>query len=466
RRRRRRSRSRDGNESAGNAQSQLQSQSQSHSQSQSQSQSHSNESKQPEDKGKIEKKEMVKKIQLRHKKEWLNHKDMKSIGRVLACNDCIALIDLSYCNINNYEIRLLCAGLVQNRSVKDLVLVGNNIGVLGCQYLGYVLQFNHTLQSLWLRGNEGVGNEGLKYIAKGLHYNCTLQKLSLDGCGIAYNPSFADIYKEFRQDFTNKNFPKTSRLARVELSPVMKNRNTSKRQTTRSFEDQKTSVNDDDCDVLSRDLEEWSEERNCKVLNTNIKNTIADLDDMYDGVIALAHLMFLDDPNIALEIISLRNNHVTDAMACILFDGLRQNSSIQQFHLSYNALTNESVHYLTKIMNCSPKYPESTLDKSVIVLKCLAVILFYVILYFEKGCFQKFNYLARLDFVSFQKMKLLFIWSFTFLNSHSSNFLLRANKKPIGMSINFWINEKKKTFERKNKMIEYQANISQIGQRL
>ncbi|ETO15714.1 leucine rich repeat containing 34 [Reticulomyxa filosa] len=295
--------------------------------------------------------ENLKAYELEKNKKNLEGKDMKNICQALAANDCITLIDLSHCNLGNYEIRLLCAGLVQNHSVTDVMLVGNDIGVLGCEYLGYMLEFNDSLRSLWLRGNTLIGNEGLKYIAKGLQYNCTLQKLSLDDCDIRSETLRKDTYKQYGLRNDSKNSQGIPKLLFVKLLPVT---------ASARFD----ALTDYEWMVLKekQSKNQQAQQKNWKLSSSHYNNSGEEEhcdyvleDKLCDGIIALAHVLCGNGEKDNLQIISLRNNQITDDMACVLIDGVNENGSLKEFHLSYNQLTNTSARYLTEMMNNSSK---------------------------------------------------------------------------------------------------------------
>ncbi|XP_019359323.1 PREDICTED: leucine-rich repeat-containing protein 45 isoform X3 [Gavialis gangeticus] len=76
--------------------------------------------------------------------------------------------------------KLLLPGLCSNTTVKSLDLKGNNLQAVGAEALGKLLQQNKSIQNLVLEWNSlGVWEEGFSLFCQGLSTNRSLQRLDL-----------------------------------------------------------------------------------------------------------------------------------------------------------------------------------------------------------------------------------------------------------------------------------------------
>ena len=55
----------------------------------------------------------------------------------------------------------------------------------GASCLGELLKVNNSLQQLYMRGNQGIGDDGISSLADGLQHNKTLTKLNVERCGFS-----------------------------------------------------------------------------------------------------------------------------------------------------------------------------------------------------------------------------------------------------------------------------------------
>ena len=62
----------------------------------------------------------------------------------------------------------ICSG---NTKLQELILSGNKIGDVGAKSLAQSLCHNHSLKSLYLQGNEGIGREGVCNLIEALNTN-------------------------------------------------------------------------------------------------------------------------------------------------------------------------------------------------------------------------------------------------------------------------------------------------------
>lgn len=92
-------------------------------------------------------------------------------------------LDLGDMRIGNKGIEVLAAALVQNNSLAECHLYGNNIGDEGMKALAASLAVNRSVRTLEL-GRNNIGDEGLKALASSLAHNRRLRVLDISGNNI------------------------------------------------------------------------------------------------------------------------------------------------------------------------------------------------------------------------------------------------------------------------------------------
>ncbi|ETW02651.1 hypothetical protein H310_06110 [Aphanomyces invadans] len=102
------------------------------------------------------------------------------LGKALASNESLGLLDLGFNGITSKGIEQIAEALEEgkNRTLKTLYLSGNGVGVGGAARLAGALRSNKSLKTLYLSGN-GIGDEGLKHLADMLRVNTSLTALYL-----------------------------------------------------------------------------------------------------------------------------------------------------------------------------------------------------------------------------------------------------------------------------------------------
>ncbi|RHY28856.1 hypothetical protein DYB32_005650 [Aphanomyces invadans] len=102
------------------------------------------------------------------------------LGKALASNESLGLLDLGFNGITSKGIEQIAEALEEgkNRTLKTLYLSGNGVGVGGAARLAAALRSNKSLKTLYLSGN-GIGDEGLKHLADMLRVNTSLTALYL-----------------------------------------------------------------------------------------------------------------------------------------------------------------------------------------------------------------------------------------------------------------------------------------------
>jgi len=98
------------------------------------------------------------------------------LGKALATNQTLKLLDLGFNAITEKGIVQVAKALQVNQVLTTLYLSGNCIGVNGATQIATGLRRNNTLQVLYLSGN-GIGEEGARHVAEALKVNTTLKSL-------------------------------------------------------------------------------------------------------------------------------------------------------------------------------------------------------------------------------------------------------------------------------------------------
>ena len=89
-------------------------------------------------------------------------------------------VSFSDCLLSEEACKLLLLGLMENKSIKQLNLKGNNIRCGGAEVVGHFLKRNISVRSLLLEWNSlGLWDSGMIAIAEGLAVNQVLMYLDL-----------------------------------------------------------------------------------------------------------------------------------------------------------------------------------------------------------------------------------------------------------------------------------------------
>lgn len=291
------------------------------------------------------------------------------------------------------------------------MLSKNNISSNGCKYIGYCLQFNQSLQTLWIRSNN-IENDGLKYIAQGLHFNDTLIKISFDDNNISNNRykfyesllsetiqikqnnaksksnhniqshhlkkiSASDLFNKLKTKEMNiNNLSSLSLLAMKRTESDASGTSSSSLDNDDEDEDIKYEYKAGDNDFL------FSVDRISAfnvpliTLNENEINTqsyiathysdyigsACDIDEEFvnkiDGFLMFAHL-FADTRNkCKLEIVSFRQNNVSSTGVTLLSKALINNATLKELHFAYNNIDERAVLSVFSLL----KYYDETKD--------------------------------------------------------------------------------------------------------
>lgn len=105
------------------------------------------------------------------------------LTKALENNKHIKLIDIVYNDLGNRIGELMGNYLLENETLTTLCLSGNQIDAVGVNFIGKALEKNKTLLRLDLNRNP-IGLEGAKILAEALAVNKTLLVLNLIECGI------------------------------------------------------------------------------------------------------------------------------------------------------------------------------------------------------------------------------------------------------------------------------------------
>ena len=103
-----------------------------------------------------------------------------SLATMLRHSDCqLQELHISHCKIDSYGAREIAEGLVQNHSVEEVFMFGNeNIGDIGAGSIADMLKENSTIVKLDLH-NCGITSEGCVQLEKEVRKNTTLRELDL-----------------------------------------------------------------------------------------------------------------------------------------------------------------------------------------------------------------------------------------------------------------------------------------------
>ena len=84
--------------------------------------------------------------------------------------------------IDDIGAKILAEGLLENTTVKHLVLSDNKISSDGIDALSESLKDHPTLESLFLQGNH-LGTEGIQSLSRLLKHNQSLKRVNICNCG-------------------------------------------------------------------------------------------------------------------------------------------------------------------------------------------------------------------------------------------------------------------------------------------
>lgn len=108
-----------------------------------------------------------------------HHIDGQAIGKMLKVNRTLKGLGLSECSLSSTDMKWLCKGLEENKSLDKLDLLDNGLDDESAEFIGAMLKINTGLRKLGLGSNNLGSLECAKWIGKGIEHNHTLKKLSL-----------------------------------------------------------------------------------------------------------------------------------------------------------------------------------------------------------------------------------------------------------------------------------------------
>ncbi|KAM3603253.1 uncharacterized protein V6R79_019396 [Siganus canaliculatus] len=119
---------------------------------------------------------MVKELDLSHNK--FTDDAGEHLGKMLATNVGIEVLNLSWNHLRRRGAVALCAGLKENSTLKKLLLSHNGFGRVGAESLGRALKENQSVELLDLSSNH-IDDQAVALLCHGLSTNSTLRILKL-----------------------------------------------------------------------------------------------------------------------------------------------------------------------------------------------------------------------------------------------------------------------------------------------
>ena len=104
----------------------------------------------------------------------------EALAKALKCNSALKELNLYYNNIGAEGAKAFAEALRHNSSLQQVNFSCNDIGAEGAKALAEALRFNMALRQLNLHGNK-IGADGAKALLEAVRHNVALQKLDLGG---------------------------------------------------------------------------------------------------------------------------------------------------------------------------------------------------------------------------------------------------------------------------------------------
>ena len=129
--------------------------------------------------------------ELRFRKSGLKDDEVKLLCAAMKNNKSVKVLNLEENSISDVGAFALSAMLMSNENLESLNLYFNEIGNLGCSAFGEALKANGSRLKRLNMNMNNIGDDGLMKLASGLKSNTSLMELNLSGNNIKHNGALA-----------------------------------------------------------------------------------------------------------------------------------------------------------------------------------------------------------------------------------------------------------------------------------